>query len=60
MRVDHGLESCTTEVAFTRPFPIDNNMVVLIDTPGFDNDVDKGLEDVLKDVESQIKRKCVF
>jgi hypothetical protein len=60
MRVGNGLESCTTEVAFTDPFRIDDSMVVLIDTPGLDNDVDKGLEEVLRDVESQINRKCVF
>lgn len=60
MKVGHSQESCTTAVAFTKTFLIDDNPVVLIDTPGFDNDVDKGLEDVLIDVEAQINRKCVI
>jgi hypothetical protein len=58
MEAGIGLESCTTKVAYTKPFMIANDRVVLIDTPGFDNNVYKDLGDVLNDVKAQ-KPYCI-
>jgi hypothetical protein len=60
MEVGTGLDSCTTTVASTIPFLIDNDKVVLIDTPGFDNNIEKDLDSVLSDVKAHITMKYVL
>ena len=39
LQVGYGLESCTSEVQVASPFMLDDKMVTLIDTPGFDDTV---------------------
>jgi hypothetical protein len=59
MGVGQGLMSCTTEVASTTPFLIDNCNVILIDTPGFDNNIGKDLRDIIEEVETHLKNRYV-
>lgn len=37
LSVSGGLKSCTSEVLESRPFSLDDQSVILIDTPGFDD-----------------------
>ncbi|KAG9224605.1 hypothetical protein PLEOSDRAFT_1107328 [Pleurotus ostreatus PC15] len=46
LRVGLGLRSCTSEVQLSKPFQVDDRLVTLIDTPGFD-DTTKSDADIL-------------
>ncbi|KAF4571526.1 hypothetical protein EYR36_008866 [Pleurotus pulmonarius] len=46
LRVGLGLRSCTSEVQLSKPFHVDDHLVTLIDTPGFD-DTTKSDADIL-------------
>ena len=46
LRVGESLMSCTDKIELSRPFPLDNYLVTLVDTPGFD-DTTKSDADVL-------------
>ncbi|KAF9490359.1 hypothetical protein BDN71DRAFT_1511332 [Pleurotus eryngii] len=46
LRVGLGLRSCTSEIQLSKPFQVDDRLVTLIDTPGFD-DTTKSDADIL-------------
>ena len=46
LRAETGLKSCTTEVQPANEFTLDEQRVLLVDTPGFDN-TDKSDTDIL-------------
>ena len=45
--MSHGLRSGTDQIESSRPFVLDGKVVILVDTPGFD-DTTKSDSDVLK------------
>lgn len=53
-----GLESCTNEVQTSQPFMLDNNRIILIDTPGFD-DTTKSDTEVLKMIAAYLRMMFV-
>ncbi|CAG8631451.1 12799_t:CDS:2 [Acaulospora colombiana] len=54
-----GLRSLTTKVAATDPFMVDNQRVVLLDTPGFDNTNGMSFREIMLEIQTYLTRKCV-
>jgi len=57
--VGRGLESCTSEVQISRPFFVDGRVVILIDTPGFD-DTTRSKTDILTMIAAYLSRTYVL
>ncbi|KAI6132390.1 P-loop containing nucleoside triphosphate hydrolase protein, partial [Pisolithus croceorrhizus] len=51
--VGKGLESCTVDVQMSKPFYLDQRMVTLIDTPGFD-DTNRKERDILTHISAYL------
>lgn len=51
--VGRGLESCTVDVQMSKPFYLDQRMVTLIDTPGFD-DTNRKERDILTHISAYL------
>jgi hypothetical protein len=59
MAVGANLKSRTAKVASTAPFLVDNQPVVLIDTPGFNNTEGKIFSDVIAEARQYLDQKYV-
>jgi len=57
--VGRGLESCTSEVQISRPFFVDGRVVILIDTPGFD-DTTRSETDILTMIAAYLSKTYVL
>lgn len=61
-KVGHTLQSCTASIQKTSTFPLDDRHMILIDTPGFDDDnkteleILKSVADYLRDLHGEGKK----